>query len=160
MREEPVQTRKTAVILYKYCSLGCRDLHYDDPDRETSHESPYNNQGYKKCVLWIGISIYSRYRRTKNKELIRSMSLKYLSFPPFLSYLPSNTATYHPNGEHHRSNSITNPIIHHPRPLCSDTHTAESPGSEMNTRSESRRFHRTSGALSLRSSNGLRNVCL
>ena len=77
MGEISVQIRKTAVILCRYCSLGYRDLHYHNEDSIELYESSYNDQGYKKCVLWIWISINSRNRRAKKKELTRSVDLKY-----------------------------------------------------------------------------------
>jgi len=40
-------------------------------------------RSYNQCLLWIWISINSRNRRTKKKELIRSMNLKYLPFLRF-----------------------------------------------------------------------------
>lgn len=88
------------------------------------------------CFGWEFL-INSRNRRTKQKEVIRFVNLKHLFFPTSLAHLSYNTATYHQAREYPRSNSIPDPIIHHPGPPCSDTHTAEIAGIEMDTRSES-----------------------
>lgn len=115
-------------------------------------------RSYNQCLLWIWIAIDSRNRRTNKKELIRSVNLKHVSFPPFLPHLFPNTATYHQTREYLRSNSITDPIIHHPRLPCSDTHTVRIAGIEMDTRSESTSIARL--VCYDCNTDGVRSVCL